>query len=71
MLQLNLLLSEYSVILTSNFQKSTFKCMLIFFGRAAQDRTEIKDFGDPYTSHCTTTLHTTLNGLISLIRLIG
>ena len=26
-------------------------------GRAAQNRTEIKDFGDPYTNRCTTTLY--------------
>ncbi len=48
----------YTQYLLSLNKKSP--CMgdfLYLSGRAAQNRTEIKDFGDPYTNRCTTTLY--------------
>ena len=41
---------------------------LYFSGRAAQNRTEIKDFGDPYTNRCTTTLRDKCLGIVERVR---
>lgn len=42
--------------LLSRISKKEPRRFIFEIGRAAQNRTEIKDFGDPYTNHCTTTL---------------